>query len=112
MNLYTVCRSCKESIKVKSGAISRPDLQMEKGDKFKVNCQKCGKIDKIHVNDVSAESNKSVIITGLIIGVVFSIFLWFYYGAIAAISIAIPYLFRQQQMKSVKAFNSYKIRRK
>jgi hypothetical protein len=112
MNLYTICNSCKESIKIKSGAAARPDLQMEKGDEFNINCQKCGKIDKVHVNDVKAEPNKQVLIIGLVTGIFFSAFLWFFYGAIAAICIAIPYLFWQQQMNAIKSFNSYMIRRK
>ena len=112
MNLYTTCSSCKENLKVKSVAITRPDLQMEKGDEFKVNCQKCGKIDKIHVNDVKAEPSKIVLLIGLIFGIIVTVFLLYFYGAIGTVSAIIPILFLQQQMKSTKSFNSYIIRRK
>jgi len=112
MSLYSICKSCKESIKVKSGATTRPDLQMEKGSEFNVNCQKCGKIDKIHVNDVKAESNKMIILIGLIFGIIATIILLYFYGAIGTVSAVIPLLVWQQQMKSTKSFNSYLIRRK
>lgn len=112
MGLYTVCSSCKENIKVKSSASTRPELQMEKGDEFTVNCKNCGKVEKIHVNDVKAEINKTIILIGLIIGVAATVGLWTFYGAIGAASLIIPVLFWQQQMKSVSSFNSYTIRRK
>ena len=79
MNLYTVCRSCKQSNNVKSNAITRPDLQMEIGDEFSFNCTKCGNMDKVHINDVSAEPNKKIILIGLILGVVSAIVLFFFY---------------------------------
>ncbi len=112
MNLYTVCRSCKESNNVKSDAITRPDLQMEKGSEFNFNCSKCGKFDKVHVNDVSAEPNKKIILIGLILGVILAIILVIIYGAIGTASAIIPLLFWQMEMKSTKSFNSYMIRRK
>jgi hypothetical protein len=112
MSLYTVCKSCKESISVKSSASTRPELQMEQGDDFSVNCQTCGKVDKIHVNDVKSEINKTTIFIGLILGVVITIVLWVVYGAIGTVSMIIPLLFWQQQMNSAKSFNSFMIRRK
>ena len=112
MKLYTHCKSCKSEFKVKSNAETRPDLQMEKGEEFKLNCLNCGKIDKVHVNDIKAESNKKGILIGITLGVLLSAVLWFFYGAIAAIAVVIPYIFRQQELNKVKAFNSYMIRRK
>jgi uncharacterized integral membrane protein len=112
MNLYTVCRSCKQSINIKSDAITRPDLQMEIGDEFNFNCTKCGNIGKFHINDVSAEPNKKIILIGLILGVILAIILAIFYGAIGTASAIIPLLFWQMEMKSTKSFNSYMIRRK
>lgn len=112
MNLYTTCRSCKENINIKSDATSRADLQMEKGDELKVNCQKCGKIDKIHVNDIKAESSKIIIFIGLMLGIFVTVFLIYFYGVIGTVSAIIPLFFWQQQMKSARTFNSYMIRRK
>ena len=112
MILYTNCKSCKKDIKVKSSAQTRPDLQMEKGEDFTVNCMNCGKTDKKHINDIKAESNSFMLLLGLIIGIIMTIILWFFYGAIASIVVAIPLIFWQQQMKATKSFNSYMIRRK
>ncbi|WCO03530.1 hypothetical protein [Psychroserpens ponticola] len=112
MNLVTYCKSCKKDIKIKSNASTRPDLQMEKGDEFNVNCQNCGKLEKKHVNDIKAEVNNTIILVGIGIGLVATIFLWFFYGAIGTVSAIIPIVFWQQQMSSTKSFNSYMIRRK
>ncbi|CAM1365318.1 hypothetical protein [Tenacibaculum xiamenense] len=112
MNLYAHCKSCKKDIKIKSSASTRPDLQMEKGDEFNVNCQNCGKMEKKHVNDIKAEPNNTIILIGVGIGILVTIFLWIYFGAIGTISVIIPILFWQQQMSATKSFNSYMIRRK
>jgi len=112
MNLYTYCKSCRKNIKIKSNAETRPDLQMEKGDEFSVNCQNCGIIEKKHVNDIKAEPNNIIIIIGIGIGIMATIILWLYFGAIGTVSMLIPILFWQQQMNLTKSFNSYMIRRK
>ena len=112
MKLYAYCKSCKKEIKIKSSASTRPELQMEKGDDFNVNCQNCGVIEKKHINDIVAEPNKTIILFGILIGVFVTIFLWIYFGAIGTVSIIIPVLFWQQQNNETKGFNSYLIRRK
>ena len=112
MNLITYCKSCKNDIKIKSNASTRPDLQMEKGDEFKVNCENCGKIEIKHVNDIKAEPNNILILIGVVLGIFASIVLWQLYGAIGVISMVIPILFWKQQTNAIKAFNTYSIRKK
>lgn len=112
MNLYTYCKSCKKNIKVKSEAVTRPDLQMEKGDEFMVNCQNCGTMEKKHVNEITAEPNNIILMLGVGIGIVVSIFLWIYLGLIGILGIIIPFVFWQQQMNTTKSYNKYMIRRK
>lgn len=112
MNLYTHCNSCKKDIKIKSSASTRPDLQMEKGDELKVNCQNCGNLKKKHVNDIKAEPDTKIIGIGAAIGILVTIFLWMYLGVIGTVGMIIPALFWQQQRSAVKGFNSYFIRRK
>ena len=112
MKLITYCKSCKKDIKINSNASTRPDLQMEKGDEFNVNCQNCGIIEKKHVNDIKAEPNKTIILVGIGVGILATVFLWIYFGAIGTVSIIIPILYWQQQMSATKSFNSYMIRRK
>lgn len=112
MTLYTYCKSCKTEIVIKSSAESRAELEREKGDEFNVNCQSCGNFEKKHVNDIKAKPNKIIIIAGIIIGILVTIVLWTYYGAIGTISGIIPILFWNEQMKSSKIFNSYMLGRK
>lgn len=112
MKLVTYCKSCKKGIRIKSNASTRPDLQMEKGDEFNVNCQNCGKIEKKHVNDIKAEPNNAMILIGIGIGIIATIGLWNFFGAIGTVSAIIPILFWYQQMDATKGFNSYMIRRK
>ncbi len=112
MKLVTRCKSCNKDIIIKSNAATRPDLQMQKGDEFKVNCFNCGKIDKKHVNDIKAEANNMIILIGVAIGVIASITLWVLFGTIGTIGLAIPILFWYQQMDATKGFNSYMIKRK
>ena len=112
MKLTTRCSSCKKDIIIKSNASTRPDLQMEKGDEFNVNCQNCGKIEKKHVNDIKAEPSNIPIFIGVGIGIIVAIVLWSMFGAIGTTSFIIPILFWYQQMDATKGFNSYMIRRK
>jgi len=85
---------------------------MEKGSEFNVNCQSCGKMEKKHVNDIKAEPNTMVILIGVGIGIIATLFLWGFYGAVGTVSFLIPVLFWQQQMNGTRSFNSYLIRRK
>lgn len=112
MKLSTYCKSCKKDIRIKSNASTRPELQMEKGTEFNVNCQNCGKVEKKHVNDIKAEPNNILILIGAGIGIIATIILWNFYGAIGTISITIPVFLWRQQMIATKVFNSYMVRRK
>lgn len=112
MKLYTHCTSCKAEVEIKSNASTRPDLQMEKGDEFSVNCQNCGNLEKKHVNDIKAEPDNKILLIGVGIGIVTTIGLWTYFGLIGTVSLIIPALFWQQQKSAAKGFNSYLIRRK
>jgi hypothetical protein len=112
MKIYTICTKCNESVYLKSSAPTRPDLQMDKGTEFDLECNHCGRTEKKHVNDFRAESNKVVIVIGILLGAIITIILFSFYGAIATITFTIPIIFWQQQMKATKAFNSYLVRRK
>ncbi len=112
MTLYTNCTSCKADIRIKSNAFTRPDLQMEKGTEFNVNCSECETIQKKHVNDVRAEEGKLMLLIGIVLGIIVTIVLCSLYGAIGTASIVIPILFWQQQIKATKTFNSYMVKRK
>ena len=112
MRLNIYCTSCKADSKIKSQATTRPELQMEKGDDFVLNCKNCGKTEKKHINDVKAEIDNRLLIGGTIVGIIATIILWIYFGAIGTVSIGIPLLIWQLQMGSVKTFNAFMIKRK
>lgn len=112
IKLTTRCSSCKHNINIKSNAPTRPDLQMEKGDEFNVNCHNCGHLEKKHVNDIRAESNHSFMLICVGIGILLTLILWSFFGAIGTVSITIPILLWYQQMDAKKAFNTFMIRRK
>ncbi|MDO1501384.1 hypothetical protein Q2T40_14715 [Winogradskyella maritima] len=112
MRLTTHCSSCKENIKIKSSASTRGDLQMEKGDEIKVNCPQCGKVEKKHINEIRAEANNFIIVGSIILCLVVTAFLWYYFGAIGLVGFAIPIIVWYQQMNATRSFNLYRIRRK
>ncbi len=112
MKLYTHCTSCKKEISIQSNATTRPNLQMEKGDEFNIQCRNCARVQKRHVNEIRAEVNTNVILIGIGISAIATIVLWMMYGAIGTISISIPLILWYQQMDNVKSFNSYRIRRR
>lgn len=112
MKLVTRCKSCNKDIIIKFNAATRPDLQMQKGDEFQVNCLNCGNRETKHVNDIKAEANNVIILIGVAIGIIASAVLWVLYGALGTLGLAIPVLFWYQQMDATKGFNSYMIKRK
>ena len=112
MELVTNCSSCKKDIKVNSKAKTRPELQMEMGDEITLNCQNCGNLIKKHVNKVRAKVSNTMLLIAIGLGLVITVVLWIYFGAIGTVSIAIPVLFWQQQEMVARGFNSYMIRRK
>ncbi len=96
---------------IKPHVATRPDLAREKGDEFYQNCSKCGTDQKIHVNEVRARQNSSIIIGGVIISLAVTFILLFAIGLIGTITMVIPTLIWKQQQSSVHGFNSYLITR-
>lgn len=85
---------------------------MQEGDEIKVQCKKCGRADKKHINKVDAIIDLRLILVGIILGLITTIILWNLYGAIGAVSLAIPFLMWIQESNSKSSFNKYTIRRK
>lgn len=112
MKLYTICRTCNQEVRIRSMSSTRPDLEREKGEEFEINCMQCGSRYHIHVNDVSAKESNMIIALGIGLSVVATVFLWNYFGAMSTLSAILPGLIWGQESKSVRNFNSYKIRRR
>jgi hypothetical protein len=108
MYLYTTCKTCSARNTIKSNATTRPDLERDKGETFKVSCKDCAIDQATHVNDVKADMSSFPLVLGLIFGVLMTALL-FIVGWIAMVTIAIPmYIWRQQQ-NDVHLFNSYRL---
>lgn len=112
MQLYTTCQHCQSTLTVKSSCATRSELQMEKGDFLSIYCSGCEELKEKHVNDIRAKTDGRILLIGLIASIIVSVILWFVLGAIGTLSILIVVLFAQQEMKAVKGFNSYLVRRK
>ncbi|MEO9512966.1 MAG: hypothetical protein ABJN84_07510 [Flavobacteriaceae bacterium] len=113
MRLTYTCSGCKKQNYLKEKAETRPDLQMKIGkEEVCVNCDNCGKMDKKHLNQITAVVDNRMIFTGLIVGIISTLILWVYFGAIATVSFAIPLFFWIGENKALSGFNKYTIRRK
>ena len=108
---YTKCPGCKTDQTIKSSAANRGDLQMKKGTSFKFNCQRCGKMVSVHVNDVKAKVDKRVILVSIVIALVVGVILLIFLGALWLFMLLLPMVFWAQQEQAVSAFNRYKIKR-
>ena len=109
MKLFTYCNSCKGEIPIKSYASSKPELAMDMGEKFNINCVHCGVNMEKQVNDVWAKPNKIIILVGWLVAIIVTIALW-KISLIGSVSVAIPLLVWQHQSKAVHAFNAHKRR--
>ncbi|MBT8255425.1 MAG: hypothetical protein KJO23_02700 [Bacteroidia bacterium] len=90
---------------------NRFDLQMEKGDEIKRNCDLCGTHGITHINRLDAEPNRMALIIALSLGVVLTGFV-FYFGWIASITFLLPIWFYFDQQKRATDFNKIKVPRK
>jgi len=83
MRLTYTCSACKKENYLKEKAETRPDLQMKvRSDEVRVNCDSCGKMDKKHINRITAVADNRILVVGLLLGIVISsiliYFFWFY----------------------------------
>jgi len=111
MKLTASCNSCKKEHLIKSYASTRPDLAQDKGEEFSMNCTDCGNNTRVHVNEVQAKPNTTVLLAALVVGVLVTVILLYFLGAIGTISLGIPLLMWRQENKSASTFNGYMIRR-
>ena len=113
MRLTFTCSVCKKENYLKEKASTRPNLQMQiRGDEVHVNCKFCGKRDKKHINRITAVVDNRIIGIGIIVGIVISLILIYFFGFIAAIILSIPILVWRNESDNAHKFNSYAIKRK
>ena len=107
--LITKCNFCSSEMKIKSYAPTRPDLEMHRGEKFKVSCNQCLRPQEKQANDVIAIASNFILIGGVVIGIVVTVLLWKMLGAIGTVSIIIPILIYNSELNAVALFNSYRV---
>jgi hypothetical protein len=113
MRLTFTCSSCKTQNYLKESAATRPDLQLSlKSDEVRVNCQFCAKMDKKHINRITAVADNRVLILGSVLGLIISLILIYYLGFIAALAFSSPIFVWRYESENAHKFNSYAIRRK
>ena len=111
MKLFTNCNTCKQQVSIKSNASDRSELIKEKGEEFNIQCNDCSTTHSVHVNNVRAKMNKKILIGGIIISLIVTMFLLNFVGLIGTISLTIPAIIWKQQSSAVHSFNTYMIRR-
>lgn len=103
------CNFCKTENKIKIDQDDRGTLQMKKGDELPYICSSCHKKDKIHINKISARSNKIILLISIIISMI-SLILTFNSGFIAYASFGFPILVYVYLNNLENNFNSYRIK--
>lgn len=91
-------------------ATDRVELEKDKGETFRVDCDHCHESRTIHVNDISAKPSLIVTGIGVAAGVGATVALW-QLGFIAWISGGLPVIIYAAQRKAADTFNGYKINR-
>lgn len=111
MRLQYTCSSCKKSNYYSPVVPTRTDLQMKMGDEVRVNCSNCGKQDRKHLNRISAVTDNRIVLIGLILGIISTLALWNFVGAMATITFSLPIIFWKIELDKAQKFNSYAIKR-
>ncbi len=105
MKLSYICSSCKAQNFIQEKAETRIDLKMKlNSDSVRVNCRKCGKMDKKHINRIDAVVDYKVNLIGLLLGIISTVLVW-QIGFIAAFTFVIPIFFWRHEMEKTSRFN-------
>ena len=113
MRLTYTCSACKKQNYLGYNEATRPELQMKVGgDEVKVNCDYCGKLDKKHINRITAVADNRILLVGLVAGIILSLVLAYFFGLIAAVILSIPIIVWKYENENAHKFNSYAIKRK
>ena len=113
MKLQFACSSCGKNNLYTPKAPTRGDLHIKIGiTEVQVNCQICGNRERKHLNTINAIVDYKIIGIGFVLGIIATLGLWNFYGAVSTASFFIPMLFWIQENNAVSGFNKYHIKRK
>jgi hypothetical protein len=109
---YNKCPGCKTEQSIKGSATNRGELQIKKGTTFKFNCNRCGKMATVHVNDIKAKVDRHIIVASSVFAVIASLLTIYYISILGGIALFfLPITFWRQQENAVSTFNRYKVKR-
>ncbi|MEE1961678.1 hypothetical protein V1387_03200 [Allomuricauda taeanensis] len=124
MRLVYTCSVCKAQNYFKPKSGSRADLQIKFGNEVKVNCVNCGKLEKKHINKISAVVDNRIVVGGFIIGLCVLILIgsytfifdrplayWKFFALAGGTLSGIPVYLWNMENKAVGNFNRYAIRK-
>jgi len=112
MRLTYRCSSCKRENYLEDKAATRPELQAKlNGNEVRVNCKFCGKMEKKHINRITAKADNRILIIGFFVGLIVSFCLIYLFGFIASLTFSIPIMVWRYENDTAHKFNSYSIRR-
>lgn len=112
MRLTHSCTQCNHQNKMSALLYSdRIEMAKKKGPQFDLRCKQCGSNNLVHVDDVVAENDFTILIVALIsiaAGVFLTLFFW-EKGFIAAISFMLPVIavgaIAKQERTKIQIFN-------
>lgn len=105
MKLSYRCSSCKKDNTIKTKAIYRHGLLMERGNnEFNERCKHCGHFTQKHINRLYANDNYSFVIIGFVIALISTILLWDF-GFISTLTFTIPIWLWIEMKKKCSSFN-------
>jgi hypothetical protein len=112
MKITCQCPACAHTNRISSWiAADRIELARKKGAEFEVRCTACGANVKIHVDDVCAESDRTLLyagIAGVVIGAVLTVWLW-NAGYVAVFALCFPIIMvgavAKHENNKIKLFN-------
>lgn len=109
LHYYCSSKSCRKlnSIKVKSS--NRFDLKEEIGEEINERCKHCGNHTKRHINRLHAKPNYAIILGGVALAIVITIFIWDL-GFVSTLTGTIPIAIWMGEEKKANAFNKVLIR--
>lgn len=111
MRLSYRCSACKAQNYIDEKSKTRGDLKIRlNSDEIRVHCNKCGKMDKKHINRIDAVVDNRVTLIGLGLGLISTVLVW-KVGFIATITFLIPIFFWRNEMDKTSRFNKTLIRR-
>ncbi len=110
MRLSYNCSSCKKENHLKTNAQDRYAFLQEYGDyDFKEKCKHCGNVTKKSINRLYAEPNKIILIGGLVLGIVVTLFL-LQFSFISLLTLTIPIGVWVNQNNKTSIFNKSRVK--